>query len=127
MNKKERQIVFEKYGGKCAYCGCELTGKWQADHLIPQSNFKSCILNKIRVPAYLRHLEPHDCDHIDNMMPACCSCNNFKSTFHLELFREEIAAQVGRFRKYHPTFRLAERYGLVQEIPVQVKFYFETL
>lgn len=24
MTKKERELIFNKYNGKCAYCGCEL-------------------------------------------------------------------------------------------------------
>lgn len=127
MSKADRQKIFDKYGGRCAYCGCELKGKWQADHLIPRAFFKSHVMGQYTIPAHLKHLGPQDCDHIDNMMPACCSCNNFKSTFHLELFRSEIQMQISRFRKYHPTFRLAERYGLVQETGVGVTFYFETL
>ena len=34
MEKKVRQSVFDKYGGRCAYCGCELDSKWQVDHAI---------------------------------------------------------------------------------------------
>jgi len=35
MNKKDREIVFNKYGGKCAYCGYELKRNWHCDHLEP--------------------------------------------------------------------------------------------
>lgn len=34
MNKK-RQIIFDKYNGKCAYCGCELQKLWHIDHIEP--------------------------------------------------------------------------------------------
>lgn len=32
---KERDIVFNKYKGKCAYCGCDLVKGWHVDHLKP--------------------------------------------------------------------------------------------
>lgn len=35
ISKKERQALFEKFGGKCAYCGCELTKGWHVDHMEP--------------------------------------------------------------------------------------------
>ena len=35
MTKKDRQIVFDKYNGKCSYCGCELTKGWHVDHIEP--------------------------------------------------------------------------------------------
>ena len=35
MTKKDRQIVFDKYNGKCAYCGCELVKGWHVDHIEP--------------------------------------------------------------------------------------------
>lgn len=37
MKKSEREIVFNKYGGKCAYCGCDLHKGWHVDHLEPVS------------------------------------------------------------------------------------------
>lgn len=33
MTKKQRQEVYDKFGGRCAYCGCELGKRWHADHL----------------------------------------------------------------------------------------------
>lgn len=34
INKKTRKLVFNKYNGHCAYCGCELTMKtMQVDHI----------------------------------------------------------------------------------------------
>ncbi len=35
MKKSDRIKIFEKYGGKCAYCGCDLTKSWHADHIKP--------------------------------------------------------------------------------------------
>ena len=33
MTKKERELIFNKYNGKCAYCGCELKKGWHIDHI----------------------------------------------------------------------------------------------
>jgi len=128
MKKSDRQKVFDKYDGRCAYCGCELSMKeMQVDHLICQRNFEMHIRNKWNIPERLKHLTINDVNHIDNLMPSCRSCNKFKDTFHLELFRSEISEQPNRFRKYKATFRIAERYGVIQETKRPVVFYFETL
>ena len=29
MKQSDRNIIFDKYNGKCAYCGCELVKGWQ--------------------------------------------------------------------------------------------------
>lgn len=35
LTAAERQQIYEKFGGRCAYCGCEITIKeMQADQLI---------------------------------------------------------------------------------------------
>ena len=33
MTKKDRQLIFDKYDGKCAYCGTELVKGWHVDHI----------------------------------------------------------------------------------------------
>ena len=35
LTKKQRDILRNKYGGRCAYCGCELGKTFHADHLEP--------------------------------------------------------------------------------------------
>ena len=34
ITRIERAMMFEYFGGHCAYCGDELTAKWHADHLV---------------------------------------------------------------------------------------------
>lgn len=36
MKDKIRAIVFDKYNGKCAYCGVDLMKGWNVDHIKPQ-------------------------------------------------------------------------------------------
>lgn len=123
MNPK-RQAIFDKYNGHCAYCGCKLKS-WQADHLIPRSDFIWHLKNK-RVPAFLSHLSEGDCDHIDNMMPACGSCNNYKSVHSLEDFRNQLGLLVTRLNSTFNQYKIAKRFGLVVESGIKVTFYFET-
>lgn len=36
LTKKQRAELRMKFGGRCAYCGCELPEKgWHADHVQP--------------------------------------------------------------------------------------------
>lgn len=35
MNKSDRLKIFNKFGGRCAYCGCELQKGWHVDELMP--------------------------------------------------------------------------------------------
>lgn len=106
--KIDRLAIFNKCNGHCAYCGCEITvKKFQVDHLWPK---------------YGGGLNDEN-----NLLPACCSCNNYKSTFTLELFRSQIMEQSIRLHKTKPTFRLAERFGQIVRTPKPVVFYFEKL
>lgn len=114
LEKKQR--IISKYGNKCAYCGCDITiDKFQIDHIVPKRSFHPALHGGNGLTL----------DHIDNLNPTCCSCNNYKSGNPLEVFRSEIEQQIVRLRRDRPTFRLAERYGLITCTPVKVEFYFE--
>lgn len=116
--KPNRQLVHQKLNGRCAYCGIEIAIKdMQVDHLIPQSFL-----------TYRGNTHKYEEVHCEeNYMPSCRSCNNFKSSFTLDLFRSEVEAQIKRLRNSRPTFRLAERFGLIECKPKPIVFYFETL
>jgi 5-methylcytosine-specific restriction endonuclease McrA len=43
MTKKDRQLIFDKYNGKCAYCGCDLKKGWHVDHVEPVRRFTKTI------------------------------------------------------------------------------------
>ena len=111
--------IYNKYGGKCAYCGCEISlDNFNIDHVISKCEYES---DRHRFPS------PFKIEGFDNLTPACCSCNNFKRAHTLSVFRSEIEQQIRRLRRYHPTFRLAERYGLLSCIDKKIVFYFEKL
>lgn len=95
------------------------------DHIIPKEYFVIHVKNKFRVPSFLNHLTENDVDHPDNLMPSCPVCNRWKTTFHLELFRSEVQAQIERLNHNSAGYRLAKKYGLVEEINNPVVFYFE--
>ena len=41
MKKETRQLVYEKYNGHCAYCGCSIDIKeMQVDHFISKLTLK---------------------------------------------------------------------------------------
>jgi 5-methylcytosine-specific restriction endonuclease McrA len=112
-----RAQVHQKYGGRCAYCGTEITVKqMQMDH------FKPIYRNWGDTHPLPEHAGT---DTIDNLMPACAPCNRWKSTMPLEDFRAELVAQVERLRRDSAAFRMAERHGLVVPTGNPVVFWFE--
>jgi len=127
MAKIDRKLVYGKCNGKCAYCGSELNGKFQVDHIIPQRDFISYVIKNFKIPPFLSHLTPDDLNHIDNLLPACSVCNKWKSSHHLELFRSEISEQIKRLNNWSANYRFAKRYNLIQETPKRIVFYFETI
>lgn len=125
MNKKDRQIIFDKYGGKCAYCGTTLEKGWHADHIKPiVRDFKWNSEKK-------RHEQTGDCrkpenEVLENCNPSCASCNIQKNSFSIEEFRSNIKKFLESLNQYSTQFKFAKRYGLVSETGIEVKFYFET-
>lgn len=117
--KPNRKAVYDKYDGRCAYCGQEIEFKaMQVDHMIPQHSCEGHLFTAERFMSI----------HADsNYMPSCRSCNNYKSGNPLEAFRTSIQNQIDVMRRDRPTFRLAERYGLIECKPKPIIFYFETI
>jgi 5-methylcytosine-specific restriction endonuclease McrA len=106
-----RERVHQKYGGRCAYCGEEITIKqMHVDHLKPVWRGNHTVNRKFKGDG-----------EIENLMPSCRACNLWKSV------RSEIAAQVDRLRLRSANFRMAERYGLVNATGNQVIFWFEKI
>lgn len=129
LTRKQRAALRMKFGGRCAYCGCELPEKgWHADHA-------EAVLRKWepgeRQASGIRHtVATGECwrpenDVVENLFPACAPCNLFKATFTVEGFREQVAAQTERARAYSVNFRTAERFGLVKVTDRPVVFWFE--
>lgn len=107
LTAAERQQIYEKFGGRCAYCGCEITIKYmQADHVVP--------------------LHLSGADDISNLYPACRSCNHYKSTLTVEKFRAVIERAPSVLMRDSATYRSIARFGLIQHpANPRVRFYFE--
>lgn len=131
LTKKQRQIVWNKSGGKCWYCGCDLPEKgWHADHFEPVIRelelVKNATVSKYSHKlVYSGKMHKAENDHMDNMVPSCAPCNNFKFTFPVEAFRKELESQVERARKSSVNFRNAERFGMIEVKKQNIKFWFE--
>lgn len=112
LTKAERKSVYDKCNGHCAYCGCEIPFKgFQIDH----------------VKSLYRYEADEDVESIENMLPACRNCNFYKSTFTIEEFRERITGIPQRLARDMFIYRLALRFGIVEEHHEPIRFYFENL
>lgn len=124
---KKRELIRMKYGGKCAYCGCELGKRWNADHLEPLHRDSRYDKEKKRFVLTGTCQHPEN-DHFDNIMPSCVSCNITKATMTLEKFRAYIQQTVDSLNhNRYAAYKFAKRYGLIQETVKPVVFYFETI
>ena len=95
MTPSKREVLRMLFGGRCAYCGTVLDGKWHADHVEPvrrQTVFvpgltkagfsKTKATGKLYSPENHRH---------DNLFPACVRCNILKADTNIEGFRSMLA------------------------------------
>lgn len=129
ITKAQRNQLRMKFGGKCAYCGCDLPEKgWHADHVAPIRRDFDVVYS----PAHGAHISRSngkalnpDLHAIENLFPACAPCNLFKATWSIEDMRREITRQIERARSYSVNFRTAERFGLIEVVNKPVMFWFE--
>lgn len=114
MNAK-RKAIWDKSGGLCWYCGNELPENgWHADHYLP-------------VVRNLTTGVPHfpERDNAENLVPACASCNRAKSSMPLESWRKIIKGHIVSLNRDSTQYKIAKRYGLVEEKEIEVTFWFE--
>lgn len=111
LSKSLRLSIHAKTRGHCAYCGCEFPiEEMQVDHVIPINGWSE-----------------QGMDTVDNMLPACRSCNHYKSRSTLEGFRRNLENMPAVLARDSTTYRNAVRFGLVKPTPHPVVFYFEKL
>lgn len=109
LTKQERLTIYRMMGGRCAYCGCRIEYKdMQVDHVMPLNGWAE-----------------EGADTLDNMLPACRSCNHYKSAMNLESFRKMVENMPTALARDSVTYRNAVRFGLVAPNPYPVTFYFE--
>lgn len=105
----DREKVYKKYNGHCAYCGCKLK-RMQVDHYWPK---------------HLALIEPLlDNDRLENLMPSCQKCNIHKGGMRPEVWRKELQRQVSMLKK-NAQFDRALRFNQIQITEKPVVFYFE--
>lgn len=113
--KEERLFVFNKFNGRCAYCGDSLNiDCFHTDHIIPKRRYK-----------YPNDGYEIGSDSVENLFPSCSSCNSCKSDLSIEGFRYRIMDRLERLNEYSSEYRIAKRFGLITEFPDDVVFYFE--
>lgn len=134
---------------KCIKCGTELQKGWHVDHANPVERKTKTIggtfitkdnkqeptekdfengnyefMPTRRVPNGFRNPQNHT---IENMMPSCASCNINKHSMDIEQFRGFISRFIASLNKTSVIYKVAKRYGLIEETGKPVIFYFETL
>lgn len=110
FSKKTREIVWKKYGGRCAYCGREIAYKdMQVDHFLP---LRAC------------GIEDAGTNDISNLMPACRMCNHYKRANTLETFRRYIAEIPRKLREDY-IYKVGVVYGNIVENEKSIVFFFE--
>ncbi len=97
FDEDDLTYIFGKTGGECRYCGKQLArnnygrvgqrGAWEVDHSIPISRGGT--------------------DHLNNLWPACVSCNTEKGT----LTGSEFSRYLNGTRSNHSSPNLAEVIG----------------
>jgi 5-methylcytosine-specific restriction endonuclease McrA len=112
MDRRFRRIaVFQKYGGRCAYCGDHVSvASMEVDHIHP------------RAQRHLVSLESFE--NLENLHPACRPCNRTKGNRNLEDFRTHI-------RRLRNDLITSKRYECLSQMALYVvnqwdgKFFFE--
>lgn len=108
FSKAVRQVVYEKYGGRCAYCGRKIAYKdMQVDHFIAK-----------------RAWTESGTDDLSNLMPSCRMCNHYKRANSLETFRIYIR-EIPRKLHQNYIYKVGVVYGNIIENEKPIEFYFE--
>lgn len=106
---KIRTIVFDKCGGKCAYCGVDLVKGWNVDHIKPQIFGGT--------------------NDLDNLNPSCKDCNNYKCHTDLEGYRNQLHKMLNEKLEYlfksKTKMQVAMNMGSIKHTLWDGKFYFE--
>jgi len=129
MAKIDRDAVFNKYGGLCAYTGKPLGPDWQVDHCRPRSNW-----------LWHQKWNTAEVDGRENLLPAIKIINHYKRGLTLEEFRARMSAfhlQLAKLPKRTQRPKTVSRIAYMHEIaalfditpqkPFSGQFYFEIL
>lgn len=118
MTAKELRLkVYNKYDGRCGYCGNEVKFKdFQVDHIIPKRSVDYIIS---------KNKDWFNVNDFSNLMPSCRRCNHYKRASSLDNFRLSMKTLHDRITKNYIN-KVAIDYGIISSIvPFDGKFYFE--
>ena len=135
LTKESREQIRMMFGGKCAYCGVELSGKWHVDHASPVRRKYNVVheVSEYGVPFRTRWIptgqlrQPHN-DVLENCMPACIKCNILKADADIEGFRSMLiyfATSIPHIQTYSHVHHLMRFKKLTIDV-TPVVFWFET-
>ena len=94
IEKTKRKLIWELFGGRCAYCHASVAlDVMTIDHIIPQSEFESV----------------EEADVTENLCLCCRVCNVYKGSLSLSDFRVQTNTANGAFLKLEAEKRKAER------------------
>lgn len=130
ISKKQREIIKQKFGGKCAYSGTDLKDDWQVDHVKPV--IRNWWTNTSNFPQY---------DNLENLYPCQKIINHYKGSLDLETFRTWFLGGLHLRLKKLPKnpkvlksikrkayiLEVAGLFGITENKPFCGKFYFEML
>lgn len=124
MKKTDREKIRMKYDNHCAYCGEILGSKFHVDHIFPIKRISKWDL-KTRKWIQSKESQNPELDTLENCNPSCASCNINKSDRTLEQFRHFIKNFIVSLNRDSTQYKIAKRYGLIEETQKPVKFYYE--
>lgn len=111
MNSKLRQQIYDKYEGRCAYCGTDLVKGWNVDHISPKVYGGT--------------------DDMGNLNPSCKDCNNYKCHTDLEGYRKQLHKMLNEKPEYlfksKTKMQVAINMGSIKQTNWNGVFYFETI
>jgi 5-methylcytosine-specific restriction endonuclease McrA len=134
ISKKDREIIRNKFQGKCAYSGTELKDDWQVDHKISKAEFHNIIFKGCPI-------DYSEINDINNLVPCQRIINHYKRALPLDTFRtwflgglherlkklpRNTKVEKSRKRKAY-LLEVASLFDITEEKPFNGKFYFEML
>lgn len=129
ISKKNKQIIKEKFGNKCAYSGTDLDSDWQIDHV-------KAVVRNIVDGKFL-----FEGNHnIDNMFPTQKIINHYKHSYSVEDLRyllKGLHLRIAKLPKNPKTkkskkhkiymLKLASYFNITETNQFSGVFYFETI
>lgn len=107
FGKEVRDRVKNRFGGRCAYCGCELGTRFALDHRLPIAMFGKKV------------------DVESNLYPACTQCNHYKGEELLPTFRQFLKHTYEQLAMKSLTGKMAAKFGILKPVD-RITFWFET-